>query len=149
MRRMSANEVQAVVGRAKWATICAVDSSGRPYAIEATPFELDGDTCFMINPRGGVARCLNGNARVLLKYTLAAPDVSQWAGVSCQGVGRFDPAAEALRRGWAALGLRLGVDYSAQAERFAAGKRHSPLFRVRVEEMTGRCSPGWHDLLNR
>lgn len=149
MRRMSANEMQAVVGRAKWATICAVDSQARPYAIEATPFELDGEVCFMINPRGGVARCLDGNARVLLKYTLASPDVSQWAGVSCQGLGRFDPESDALRRGWATLGQRLGVDYSAQAERFTAGKRGSPLFRVRVEEMTGRCSQGWHDLLNQ
>ena len=149
MRRMSAHEMQALVSRAKWATICAVDPQARPYAIEATPFELDGDICFMINPRGGVARCLAENARVLLKYTLASPDVVQWAGVSCQGLGRFDPEAEALGQGWEALGQRLGVDYSAQAERFTASKRSSPLFRVRVEEMTGRCSQNWHDLLAR
>ena len=137
---MSPEEMQGVINACKWATICTVSEDGSPYAIEATPFYMDGCHCFMINPRGGTWKNLNHNARVLLKYTRAAGDLSSWAGVSCLGTGEFIIDEDALREGWRLLGEVMGADYSNAADTFARCKDRSPLFRVRVEAFTGRCS---------
>lgn len=139
MRSMREEEIRGLVERAKWATICTVDESGAPYAIEATPFRLDGAICFMISPRGGTFRNVGRNDKVLLKYTATWDGVRGWAGVSCFGRGRFVADDALLVRGWAKLGLVLGQDFSAAAERFL-GKEASPLFMVQVDHMTGRCS---------
>ena len=71
MRVMTPEEMEKVIGRCNWATICTVDKDGMPYAVEATPFRMDGYHCFMINPRGGTWKNLRHNDNVLLKYTLA------------------------------------------------------------------------------
>ncbi|MGE4292638.1 MAG: pyridoxamine 5'-phosphate oxidase family protein [Desulfovibrio sp.] len=139
MRGMSEEEMRELVRRAEWATICAVDPDGSPYAIEATPFFLGQDICFMINPRGGIYRCVTVNERVLVKFTLTVPGLEHWAGVSCMGRGGFDPDLAARSEGWRVLGERLNEDYSKAAQALNKPGR-SPLFRVRVEAMTGRCS---------
>ena len=140
MRAMTAEETGAVISRCKWATICTVSEDGEPYAIEATPFVMDGRHCFMINPRGGTWKNLRRNNRVLLKYTLASPALDFWAGVSCRGAGEFVLDGAALREGWRLLGEVMGADYSEAARRFERCTDRTPLFCVTVEETTGRCS---------
>lgn len=140
MREMTMAEMLAVRARAKWATIVSASPEGLPYAIEATPYMDDGDVCFMINPRGGTWNNVRNNPEVLLKYTLASGNLSWWAGVSCYGRGLFDPNPEAIRRGFALLGEVMGADYSRAGERFAGTPERSPLLRVRLTRMTGRCS---------
>ena len=81
-----------------------------------------------------------GEGRVLLKFTLTNRALTWWAGVSCHGTGRFDTDPQAIRRGFRLLGEVMGSDYSGAGERFAATPGNSPLLRVRVERMTGRCS---------
>lgn len=137
---MSEDEMGEVIRNCKWATICTVCEDGSPYAIEATPFHMDGCHCFMINPRGGTWKNLRHNKRVLLKYTLASEDLGTWAGVSCQGVGEFVTGEEEMREGWRLLGEVMGADYSKAADTFARCKDRSPFFRVRVQDITGRCS---------
>lgn len=139
MRPMREEEMRCVVARAKWATICTVDESGGPYAIEATPFLMEDCVCFMISPRGGTFKSVSVSDRVLLKFTLTWDDMAGWAGVSCFGRGRFVADDALLARGWRLLGQALGQDFSAALARFA-GKAESPLFMVGVERMTGRCS---------
>ncbi len=139
MRPMTHEEMERLVARAEWACICVTEPDGTPYAIEATPFHLDGDICFMINPRGGVYKCVRTNPKVLVKFTLAEPGLGHWAGVSCRGRGEFDPDEDALRQGWRELGRIMRTDYSDVASRLNKPTR-SPLFRVRVESLTGRCS---------
>lgn len=139
MRPMREEEMRALVERATWATICTVDGSGAPYAIEATPFQMAGCACFMINPRGGTFTNVAQNPRVLVKYTATWDDLAGWAGVSCFGQGRFVAGADLVAEGWRLLGRVLGQDFSAAAARFS-GKARSPLFMVTVERMTGRCS---------
>ena len=140
MRVMTPEEMEAVISRCNWATICTVDADGLPYAVEATPFRMDGRHCFMINPRGGTWKNLRHNDNVLLKYTLADAGLHSWAGVSCRGKGDFCLDADSLREGWRLLGQVMGEDYSRAAETFARCTDRTPLFRVRVEEITGRCS---------
>lgn len=140
MRPMTHEEAQTVIRRCKWATICTVSENGAPYAVEATPFYMEGRHCFMINPRGGTWKNVRGGSRVLLKYTLTTDDLDFWAGVSCSGTGEFVLDSEALRQGWRRLGEVMGADYSEAARRFERLKDRSPLFCVRVEETTGRCS---------
>ncbi len=140
MRVMTRQEMEDVIRRCNWATICTVTPEGFPYAIEATPFHMDGCHCFMINPRGVTWKNMLENHHVLLKYTLAHADLSVWAGVSCFGAGEFVFEAATVREGWRLLGRVMGADYSRAAGTFAGLKDRSPLFRVRVEEMTGRCS---------
>ena len=137
---MTFGEMEEVVRRCNWATICTVSPEGRPYAVEATPY-LDGeDTCFMIHPRGGTWRNLQARPHVLLKYTLASRSLNWWAGVSAHGVGRFDPDADAIRRGFDLLGAVIGADYRRAGHHHAVQVDRSPLLRVRVLELTGRCS---------
>ena len=112
MRKMTDEEIQRVIAAAKWATICTVGQGGRPYAIEATPFYADTNetACFMINPRGGTWKNLQNSGEVLLKYTMASPDLSDWIGVSCSGRGSFVHEPEAIRAGWKLLGAVMGDD---------------------------------------
>ncbi len=159
MREMTDAEMRALVARARWATICTASPDGEPYAVEATPYREGDEVCFMINPRGGTWRNLcgvghdrgmeagqcgagshPGEGRVLLKFTLTNRALTWWAGVSCHGTGRFDTDPQAIRRGFRLLGEVMGSDYSGAGERFAATPGNSPLLRVRVERMTGRCS---------
>lgn len=140
MRVMTGPEMEDLIRGCKWATICTVTPDGEPYAIEATPFMLDGNPCFMISPHGGTWKNMRHNTAVLLKYTRADEDLRHWAGVSCKGRGEFVTDPDAQREGWRLLGQVMGTDYSRAAERFARCRERSPLFRVHVEQTTGRCS---------
>ena len=140
MRSMTSSEMEKIVRSCMWATICTVTPEGRPCAIEATPF-FDGDRiCFMINPRGSTARNIQKNTDVLLKFTQTSPDLSKWSGVSCFGQGFFVGKAEDIHRGWELLGRVMKTDYSMAAEKYSANSERSPLFCVKIEKMTGRCS---------
>ncbi len=140
MRKMTESEIVELIDISNWATICTVGADQRPYAIEATPFDLDGAIGFMINPRGATQKNLLENKNVLLKYTYAKADLSVWAGVTCYGHGEFvtDPAL--MRRGWEALGEVMRSDMSQLADRFCSKPERSPMLLVRVTEMTGRCN---------
>ena len=140
MRKMTAEEITAALEASKWASICTVSPTGEPYAVEATPFQFGDETCFMINPRGGTWRNMQARTHVLLKYTLAAPDLKGWIGVSCFGAGRFVSAPDEIREGWRLLGLVMGQDYSGAGEKFSRNPDRSPMFAVRVQTRTGRCS---------
>ncbi len=140
MRNMTASEMKKAVKSCMWASICTVTPEDKPYAIEATPF-FDGDkVCFMINPRGTTARNIQSNPNVLLKFTQTSPDLSNWLGVSCFGLGLFIKEKEDIRRGWKLLGRVMKTDYSKAAEKFSSNPERSPLFCVIVEKMTGRSS---------
>lgn len=140
MRKMTPTEMQEMIGLCNWATICTVTPGGAPYAIEATPFDMDGDVGFMINPRGTTYKNLLVNTGTLLKYTYAEPDLSVWAGVSCHGQGRFVTDPDLIRRGWKLLGDVMGADMSDAADRFCAKPERSPMLLVRILEITGRCN---------
>ena len=140
MRRMTEEEILQTIKACNWATICTCSATGEPYAVEATPFYMDGITGFMINPRGGTWRNLQNNTNVLLKYTLTTPDLKGWIGASCQGQGSFVTDPEAIREGWRLLGEVMGQDYSEAAEKFSKNASHSPFFAVKVQSMSGRCS---------
>lgn len=140
MRKMTDEEMESFMASASWATICTVTPEGDPYAIEATPFR-DGEMIgFMINPKGTTARNVKANPKVLVKFTFASEDLSDWKGVSCFGTGEFVQDADAIRRGWDLLGKVVKTDYSTLAEKFCADPGKSPMFCVTVEKMTGRCS---------
>lgn len=140
MRRMNQDEMDGVVSKLKWASICTVDGDGKPYAVEATPFFCENDICFMINPKGTTAKNLAGDENVLLKYTYAGDDLAEWAGVSLFGRGSFEHDPVKIRQGWSDLGAVMGADYGAAADKFCAVPENSPMLRVRIEKMTGRCS---------
>ncbi|MGE4469044.1 MAG: hypothetical protein AB7D47_02790 [Desulfovibrio sp.] len=142
MRAMTPEEMERLVRSVPWASICVVEPEGCPYVIEATPFFMGKDICFMINPRGGVQRCVAQNNEVLLKFTSASSDLRSWAGVSCRGQGEFVEDEAARQEGWRLLGLVMGQDYS-RAAGVLNKKGRSPLFRVQVRSMTGRCNGGW------
>ncbi len=148
MRVMTVAEMEAAIARCNWATICSVTPQGFPYAIEATPFYMDGCHCFMINPRGVTWENIQENPHVFLKYTLANADLSLWAGVSCFGTGRFVIDATAVREGWRLLGDVMRTDYSRAADSFARLKDRSPLFCVEVVKTTGRCSAAKNGVLD-
>ncbi|MDR1083480.1 MAG: hypothetical protein LBP22_01170 [Deltaproteobacteria bacterium] len=140
MRALTQEEILKVVKKNIWATIITVRSDGVPYAIEATPFETETETCFMINPNGTTARNLKTSDHVLLKYTMASGDLEEWIGISCLGTGRFVHEKDEIVEGWRLLGLVLGLDFSSAADRFAKTPERSPMLAVKVHQRTGRCS---------
>ncbi len=140
MRVMKNEEMHQLINLCRWATICSVDPDCTPYAIEATPFHDGGDICFMINPRGRTWKNIQSNPKILLKFTMASPQLSWWAGVSCHGKGMFDTDPENIRRGWELLGQVMNQDYTRFAEKFSSRPARSTLFRVKIMSVTGRCS---------
>jgi len=139
MRKMTEQEMLDVIALSNWANICTVGADNRPYAIEATPFPFDGHVAFMINPRGTTYKNLKTNNNVLLKYTYSELDLSAWAGVSCYGVGEFINDPELIHRGWMEFGEMLDWDVEKAADRFSKNPERSPMFLVKITEMTGRC----------
>ena len=142
MREMTPDEIAYVLAHGKWATICTVTPENTPYAIEATPYHEAGDICFMINPRGSTWCNLQTNPNVLVKTTLTSRSLSWWAGVSCLGIGRFDPDPEAIIRGFQRLGTVMGTDYTEAGRKHSRNPERSPLLRIAVGQSTGRCSAG-------
>ncbi|MDR1112125.1 MAG: hypothetical protein LBP92_15875 [Deltaproteobacteria bacterium] len=140
MRAMTPEEIISVTKKAVWATIITVRADGVPYAIEATPFDTETETCFMINPSGTTSRNLKTSDHVLLKYTRATSDLREWMGISCFGSGRFVHDGDEIREGWRLLGQVMGQDFSAAAERFCKTPERSPMMAVRIHSRTGRCS---------
>jgi hypothetical protein len=137
---MTENEIDKLVSDSNWATIITVNPDGSPYAIEATPFDLEGEVCFMINPNGTTKKNIENSKAVLLKYTLAGKDLTVWAGVSLMGTGGFVHDPERISKGWDRLGKVMGADYSEVSLKFVKNPERSPLFAVKVREKTGRCS---------
>jgi hypothetical protein len=90
MRAMTESEIDKLVLESKWATIITVSPDGSPYAIEATPFELDGDVCFMINPNGTTKKNVDHSERVLLKYTMTDKELRGWAKIIFTLIKRHD-----------------------------------------------------------
>ena len=140
MRQMDEEEIETLVTKAGWATICTVDGQGAPYAVEATYFR-DGDALgFMINPRGTTATHVKARPDVLLKLTASDAAMHHWAGVSLFGKGEMVTDMEAMARGWDTLGAAMDTDYSSARDRFSKTPERSPLLKITVEKRTGRCS---------
>ncbi|MDR2368115.1 MAG: hypothetical protein LBF58_08425 [Deltaproteobacteria bacterium] len=140
MRTLTAEEIIAITKKAIWASIITVRPDGVPFAIEATPFYTDTETCFMINPGGGTSKNLRSSPHVLLKYTFATPDLKAWMGISCLGSGRFVHDPHAIRLGWELLGKVMGQDFSGAADKYCQNPGRSPLMAVKIHSRTGRCS---------
>jgi hypothetical protein len=140
MRIMTPEEIIMVTKKAMWATIITVRPDGVPFAIEATPFDTESETCFMINPSGGTSKNLKASSHVLLKYTLASKDLNDWMGLSCLGSGRFVREPEEIRKGWELLGQVMRQDFTWAADKFCRTPERSPMMAVKVHSRTGRCS---------
>ncbi|MDR2349014.1 MAG: hypothetical protein LBF41_00110 [Deltaproteobacteria bacterium] len=140
MRAMKENEIDRLTDVSKWANIITTSPDGYPYAIEATPFKINGDIGFMISPKGGTSKNLVHSNKVLLKYTLASNDLEFWAGASLFGEGSYVRDPELIGKGWKLLGEIMGADYSTVAQKFIKNPENSPLFVVKVNNKTSRCS---------
>jgi len=127
MRALREEEMRQLVAQAKWASICTVDESGAPYAIEATPFLMDDSVCFMISPRGGTFRNMAGNDRVLLKSGARPGD----ALVLSRATERLARRAGDDRKGGAPDSIIAETDAMARTvERMMAGR--APVIRASV-----------------
>jgi hypothetical protein len=140
MRTLTSEEIIQLTRKAMWATVITVRPDGVPFAIEATPFVTETETCFMINPHGGTAKNLKTSNHVLLKYTFATKELKDWMGISCLGSGRFVRDPDEIRLGWDLLGKVMNQDFSQAADKFCRTPERSPLMAVKVHSRTGRCS---------
>ena len=141
MRKLKEQEINDIVKKANWATICTASKDGKPYAIEATYFIIDDtEIGFMINPRGQTMKNIAVNPQLLLKVTFASKDLSYWVGVTLFGTGQkvTDPAQ--IEQGWHLLGKIMKSDYSQALEKFKNAGENSPFLRCRITERTGRGS---------
>ncbi len=141
MRKLEQNEINNIVKKSNWATICTSSLSGRVYAIEATYFIIDGQTVgFMINPRGQTMINIAVNPHLLLKITVASKNLSHWAGVSLFGTGQKITEPQEIENGWQLLGKIMKNDYTKAVEKFKNAGTNSPFLKCRITERTGRCS---------
>ena len=148
MRILTPEEIITITKKAKWASIITVRSDGVPFAIEATPFDTEAGTCFMINPGGGTAKNLKTSSHVLLKYTFATADLASWMGISCLGSGCFSHDPGEIRLGWELLGKVMNQDFTWAADKFCKTPERSPMLTVRIASRTGRCSAKNSDSVN-
>lgn len=140
MRKMTENEINELVLRSNWATICTVTPDGYPYAIEATYFMNGQSLGFMINPRGCTMCNIVKNSNLLLKITQTNQSLSEWAGVSLFGTGRNITDPNEIQKGWQLLSKVMDTDYSQVAKKFTVPDRPSPYLMCSIAKRTGRCS---------
>ncbi|MDR0622084.1 MAG: hypothetical protein LBJ61_09440 [Deltaproteobacteria bacterium] len=140
MRTLTAEEIIQITRKAMWATVITVRPDGVPFAIEATPFDTETETCFMINPNGGTSKNLKASNHVLLKYTFTTQGLKDWMGISCLGSGRFVHEPDEIRLGWDLLGQVMKQDFSSAADKFCKTPERSPMMAVKIHSRTGRCS---------
>jgi len=145
MRKMKKKEMEDFIREHTWTTLCTVDTKGNPYAVEFTYFLLDGDIYGLLKPMGRTAANLAFNERVCLKMCRTDERCRSYIAVSCFGRGGFVQEPENVLRGWDLLEERLGLPpgtYDPFKERFRRKRKKYPLFRARVESMTGIASAG-------
>ncbi|MDR1084760.1 MAG: pyridoxamine 5'-phosphate oxidase family protein [Deltaproteobacteria bacterium] len=140
MRPLTAEEIDLVMKNSRWATVITVQSDGRPYAIEATPFYPGSGVGFMINPRGGTWRNFLHHPFVCLKYTLTTPDLQDWLGISCHGTGEFVHDPDAISEGWKLLENVLGYECREKEAVWKKKPAKTPYLKIRLISKTGRCS---------
>ena len=138
MRKMKQEEIEKILKKQNWATICSVDKECNPYAIEATYFiKEDGSINFMINPKGTTMTNIKLNNNVLLKISRASASLSEWFGISCFGKAFNILDKKEIEEGWNLLGKVMKQDYKAAKEKFAKPSSLSPLLSVKVERISG------------
>jgi nitroimidazol reductase NimA-like FMN-containing flavoprotein (pyridoxamine 5'-phosphate oxidase superfamily) len=143
MRKMTKQEMTDLVQEHNLATLCTVDEDGSPYAVEFNYFLLGGDVCGLLKPRGNTARNIAGNARVCVKICRTDDACRAYRAVSCFGTGAFVQDPEMVLRGWDLLEERLKLPkgtYAPFKEKFERKRNKYPLFRMRIERMTGVTS---------
>lgn len=95
---------------------------------------------FRVNPQEATAKNITKNRKVLLKITYADKAMDRWVGIFCFGSACFESNITAIRKGWELLGKAMNTAYAHMAAKFCRKVRPSPYLRVRINQMTGRCS---------
>ncbi len=140
MRKMTQKEIKDFVDNHTWATLCTVSAEGNPYAIEFSYFMLDGCICGLIKPKGTTAAHIAHNPKVCLKMCKTDDSNREFTAASCFGRAEFVDDPEGVLKGWDLLEKRLKLPegtYGIYKEKFMKKKNKYPLFRVKIENMTG------------
>lgn len=140
MQKMTKQEIKKFISTYTWATLCTVDAEGKPYAIEFNYFVMNGFICGLIKPSGTTANNISLNPSVCLKICETDKSARKFTAVSCFGKADFVHDDEGVLKGWDLLEQRLGLPSGAYAkfkEKFMKKKNKYPLFRLKVEKMTG------------
>jgi len=145
MRKMTGNEIEALLATFGWATLCMVDPEGKPYAIEFSYFLDRLDICGMVHPRGRTAECLRGNPAVVVKICDTDPRCRDFRAASCFGEAAFEFLTDQhhISFAWDQLEQKLGLEpgtYTAYKRRYLASGRPLPLLRVKVARKSGVIS---------
>ena len=140
MRKMNQGEIKDFVGNHTWTTLCTASAEGNPYAIEFNYFMMDGWICGLIKPKGTTAAHIAHNPKVCLKMCRTDDSCREFTAVSCFGRAEFVDDPEGVLKGWDLLEERLKLPkgaYTKYKEKFMRKKNKYPLFRAKIEKMTG------------
>jgi nitroimidazol reductase NimA-like FMN-containing flavoprotein (pyridoxamine 5'-phosphate oxidase superfamily) len=143
MFKMKQEDMIALIERRKWGTLCSVCDDGTPYAIECTYFLMNGDICALINPRGKSSWNIARDPRVMFKICESDDLCERFQAISCFGIGEFVSDRNEISKAWDELEKRTGLQpgsYEKHKARFADPSVSSPLFKLKIEQMTGRAN---------
>lgn len=145
MFKLTQDDIKALIERHTWGTIVTVNDDGTPYAIECTFFLINGDICSLINPHGTTARNIARDNRVLFKVCESDALSRQYQAASYYGKAEYVQDKDVLSNAWDVLEQRLNLEpgtYGVHKAKFVDPTKKSPLFRLKIEKITGRGNWG-------
>jgi len=141
MRDMKPEEIEEVLKRCEWGTLCTVDEEDKPYAIEYCFDYHDGAIWGVINPKGTSAKNLAQNSNVLFKV-IDYKKVDYWWAISCFGRAEFLRTFDDVEKGFKLIEKKLRLEegrFDKYIEKFRNKPENSPTLRITIEKKTGRC----------
>jgi len=138
---MKPEEIEAVLERCEWGTLCTVDKENEPYATEYCFDYHEGAIWVVMNPYGVAAKNINHNPHVLFKV-IDFQKVDHWWAISCFGRAEFLRTFDAVKKGFKLLERKLKLEegrFDKYVEKFRDKPENSPTLRISIEKKTGRC----------
>ena len=142
MRDMTRKEIDQLINEWTWGTLLVVDEN-KPYGVEVA-YYTDGEYIYMISsPVGRTAKCFTKNPNVAFKICDTDLKFKRWMAVIVEGKIEKVIRKEDIVKAFSLLAKRMGRrenHYNEVAEKHSNNPEKSPVHRIRIETVGGRCS---------
>jgi len=142
MREMTREEMDRLINEWTWGTLMVVDGD-KPYGVEVA-YYTDGKYIYMISsPLGRTAKCFMKNPNVAFKICDTDLKFKSWRAVIIEGKIEKVTNKEDILKAFKLLAKRMGRredHYDKVAEKHSNNPEKSPVHRIRIETVGGRCN---------
>jgi len=142
MRDMTREEIDKLIKEWTWGTLMVVDGDV-PYGVEVA-YYTDGNYIYMISsPSGRTAHCFKRNPKVAFKICDTDLKFKRWRAVIVEGKIEKVKNKEDILTAFKLLSKRMGRaegHYEKIAEKHSNEPEKSPVHRIPIEVVGGRCN---------